>query len=124
VCSCKRSAARGQREPGARTHEIDDRRDVERCQAQAVAAAIAHQAVERLEVHGVQPTHDHEQSPPIVKPAVDERQGLHRGEIGPLGIVDHDEQGAVAAVLLGEAQDDLADDQRIGSCPAALNRRR
>ena len=89
-----------------------------------MAAAIAHQAVERLEIHGVQPTHDHEQSPPIVKPAVDERQGLHRGEISPLGIVDNDEQGAVAAVLLGEAQDDLADDQRIGSCPAALDRRR
>ena len=69
------------------------RRDVERCQAQAVAAAVAHEAVERLEVAGARPTYDHDAArPPIVKPAVDERQRLHRGQVGPLGIVDHDEQ--------------------------------
>ena len=98
---------------GADPHELGEGADGERSQAQPPAAPVAHEAVERLEARGGRSLNDHQHGAPVVQAASGERERLHGRQIGPLGIVDDDEQGPLATVVLGETEHDLTDSQRI-----------
>ena len=105
---------------GADPHELGERADGQRGEAQPVAAPVAHEAVERLEARGGRPLHDQQHGPPVVQAAGGERERLHGRQVGPLGVVDDDEQRPLATVVLGETEDDLADGQRVGAGAVAM----
>ena len=80
-----------------------------------MAAPVAHEAVERLEARGGRSLHDQQHGAPVVQAAGGERERLHGRQVGPLGVVDDDEQRPLATVVLGETEHDLADGQRVGA---------
>ena len=117
--------ARAQHDAVADPDELGDRGRAERSQPHSVAATVAHEPVERVEVPGPASLHDDEDGPAIAQPAVHERERLHGRQVGPLGVVDDDEQRAIEGVLLGQPEDQLADVERIGAgAPAGEGRRR
>ena len=100
---------------GADPHELGEGADGQRSEAQPVAASVAHEAVERLEARGDRSLHDQQHGAPVVQAAGGERERLHGRQVGPLGVVDDDEQRPLATVVFGETEHDLADGQRVGA---------
>ena len=115
--------SRAQAHAGTGADQIGERPGAERADPQPQATAIAHEPVERLEAWARRALDDDEGGPAIVQAAGGERQRLHGDEVGPLGVVDDDEQRTVPAVLLHEPEDHLADGQRIRAGPGTAHRR-